>query len=357
MPAPLHLATAFLRQGYLTLRERLRIGTALLSLARKNISHDESVGAWLRRHGQSEQAIARFWSVVLVSALGESIDKASLIPARKVFVDGFMAHRDGYQIDVPRRPLRELFDQRVAERLTERGVVIHRSAPIESLIADGQRVTSIARDGQPNATFDAIVVAVPWRKISTLVPANLRTLLPDFSNATEIAASPITGVHLWFDRPLTSLPHAVLIDRFSQWVFRRDVAERHYYQVVISASRDLRGMTSAAIGGQVVADLAAVFPDAGAAKLLASKVVTEQEAVFSYSVGFDAARPCQRTAIENLFLAGDWTQTGWPSTLESAVRSGYLAAEAVLEHAGRPTRLLAPDLPRGWLARMLLGPL
>lgn len=367
LPAPLHLASSLLRQGYLTLRERLRIGSALLSLARYQPQQDESIGAWLRRHGQSEAAIANFWSVVLVSALGETIDQASLLPARKVFVDGFMASRHGYQLDVPRRSLRELFDERVAANLSERGIVIHRNAPVESLVYEGERICGIAFARQPQETFDAVVVAVPWRRLKAIIPEQLHVQLPALAHAGTMTASPITGVHLWFDRELTSLPHAVLVDRLSQWVFRRALTDGHYYQVVISASRDLKGMSANMVVEHVVADLAAIFPAARQAKLLASKVVTEQEAVFSYGVGFDATRPTQTTTISNLFLAGDWTQTGWPSTLESAVRSGYLAAEGVLAFANdfsprihERTKMhldpagLIPDLPRGWLARLLL---
>ena len=356
LPAPLHLGPALWRQGYLSWRERLAIGAAMLKLARTTRAPAErTIGAWLRANGQSERAIALFWSVVLVSALGEVVDHAAFAPARKVFVDGFMTHRDGYRVDVPQESLRALLDERVASSLQQQGVVLRRNTPVASIEGSGTKIDSICFADGTRQTFDAIIIATTWRRVEVLIPAELRDVLPAFSVASTFAGSPISGVHLWFDRPLTSLPHAVLVDRLSQWVFRREVGEQHYYQVVISASRDLRGMRPDEVVATVCDDLQTIFPAAHAAKLLSYKIVTERDAVFSYRPGLDALRPGQRTAISNLFIAGDWTQTGWPSTLEGAVRSGYLAAEGVLAHLGRPQRLLVDDLPSSWLARRLFG--
>ena len=131
--------------------------------------------------------------------------------------------------------------------------------------------------------------------------------------------------------------------------------EGHYYQVVVSASRELAGRDRDAVVEQVRCELAEVFPDARAARLLGAQVVTEKEAVFSVVPGVDRLRPPQRTPIANLMLAGDWTATGWPATMEAAVRSGRLAAEAVLAAEGRTASLLTQDLRRGWLAGLLLG--
>jgi uncharacterized protein with NAD-binding domain and iron-sulfur cluster len=153
--------------------------------------------------------------------------------------------------------------------------------------------------------------------------------------------------------------------RLSQWVFSHGLQTpaagsgggepTYYYQVVISASRELASQSREDTISQVQQELAAVWPSAAQAQLLQARVVTQQHAVFSPLPGSERLRPEQRTAVPNLFLAGDWTATGWPATMEGAVRSGYLAAEAVLSHAGRPAKNLAPDLPRSWLARLVIG--
>ena len=157
-----------------------------------------------------------------------------------------------------------------------------------------------------------------------------------------------------------SLPHAVIVGRLSQWIFNRGPGEEtagatgHYYQVVISASRELAGRDRQEIIAEVCGDLAAIWPVALSARLLRARVVTQQDAVFSARPGLDQLRPAQKTAIRGLLVAGDWTATDWPATMEGAVRSGYLAAESVLRSIGRSGQFLVPDLPRGWLARWLI---
>ncbi|HMC12116.1 MAG TPA: FAD-dependent oxidoreductase, partial [Pirellulaceae bacterium] len=163
-----------------------------------------------------------------------------------------------------------------------------------------------------------------------------------------------SSVHLWFDQPLSELPHAVVVERLSQWVFARKLGREsgeYYYQVVISASHDLAHRERKGVIDEVLDDLAVAFPLARAAKLIRWQLITEQQAVFSVRPGLDAIRPAQQTAIGNLLLAGDWTRTGWPATMEGAVRSGYVAAEAILSQMGRPERIVVPDLPRNCLTK------
>ena len=331
-----------------------------------------TVGAWLRQQGESENALQRYWSVVLVSALGESVERASLAAARKVFVDGFMAAHSAYEMHVPTVPLGELYHERIGNWLRQRGVEIHLETPVENVAATGEAVSLQVKDGAQRE-FDAAILAVPWRRITNLISPELAVRLPEIQAVEQIESSPISGVHLWFNRPITDLPHAVLVDRLSQWVFAKaEIGNRkserivetkftttplghHYYQVVISASRDLAGRDREDVLREVNDDLRAVFPAARNAQLLRARVVTDPFAVFSVRPGIDAVRPRQATSVANVFLAGDWTATGWPATMEGAVRSGHLAAEGVLKYFGRPERVLVPDLPRGFLARWILG--
>ena len=182
---------------------------------------------------------------------------------------------------------------------------------------------------------DAVLVAVPWRRGRGLFSAAMFAALPELAHAAEIPAAPITGVHLWFDRAITALPHAALIGRTSQWLFRHPRADAagaaspHHYQVVISGAHDLPVRRKAEIVELVCNDLRSVLPAAAQAKLLGYRVITQCAAVFSPQPGVESLRPAQRTAVGNLFVAGDWTQTGWPATMEGAVRSGRLAAAAM----------------------------
>ncbi len=367
LPAPLHLLPGLMRLDYLGLGERLGILRAMGRLAklRGEGAADEkgtcTIGAWLRAQGQSQRAIELFWSPVLVSALSETPDRASLAAARKVFVDGFLAARDAHQVEIPRVALAEIYDRRLAAWLGSAGVTVHLGARVRQIEGDGRCAREVVLADGSRREFDWFVAAVPWRQAPGLFSPPLVESLPRLRDAEQIEPAAITAVHLWFDRPITPLAHAVLVGRLSQWLFGRgpqplDDASRgrgHYYQVVISASHAVGDRRHADIASRVVEELRAVFPAARDAGLLHQRVVTQPEAVFSVRPGLDAIRPPQETPVRNLALAGDWTATGWPATMEGAVRSGYLAAEAILRAAGRPERVLVPDLPGARLARWL----
>ncbi|HSQ57405.1 MAG TPA: FAD-dependent oxidoreductase, partial [Gemmata sp.] len=193
---------------------------------------------------------------------------------------------------------------------------------------------------------DWYVLAVPFDRVADLLPAELLDREPYFGNVRNLTPSPISSVHLWFDRPVMDLPHAVLIDCQGQWVFNRgEVAPGEFYlQVVISAAAQHREQGNEALRTRIVAELGRLFPATRTATLLRSKVVTEHAATFSAVPGVDRWRVPQASPVPNLAVAGDWTATGWPATMEGAVRSGYLAAEVILARAGRPERLLRPEL-------------
>jgi len=364
LPCPLHLAGAFGGLSYLTWRDKLAIANGLRALAKADDPYLEemSFAAWLAEQHQPPKAVEGFWHVVLVSALSETLDRIAVPPARKVFVDGFLRHRDGWQVSIPTVPLEELYGSRLIAWLAERGVQVRLQAGVEQLVMDNGRINSARlRDGTQIAA-DEFVLAVPWHRVAGLLPGELAAH-PTVQKLAQLESAPITSIHLWFDRPITNLPHAVLINRLSQWMFNRTALAQsppsamagHYYQIVISASRDLAGRSQDDIRAAVVDELAAIWPVTRDAKLLHQRLVTEHRAVFSVRPGSDALRPSQQSPVANLQFAGDWTQTGWPATMEGAVRSGYLAVENVLRRRGRDERVLQPDLPTARLSRWLCG--
>jgi len=356
LPAPLHLVGPLLRLSYLSLLDKLSIARGMLKLIgtpREDTAGRPTVLEWLHEQRQSPAAIERFWKVVLVSALAESLDRASLAAARKVFVDGFLAHPDAADLLVPAVSLSELYDRRVTDWLRERGATIRLESPVETVGVSGERAARLQMADGRLRDFEFVILAVPWRRLGDLLsPALLEAVDPGRA-VSAIVGAPISSVHLWFDKRITELPHAVLIERLSQWVFARgsQQAREHYYQVVISASHDLAGRERQSVVDEIVADLRSVFPAAKHANLVRWQLITDPQAVFSARPGLDQIRPPQQTSIANLLLAGDWTATGWPATMEGAVRSGYLAAEAVLKQLGRAEQIVVADLPRGWMAK------
>ena len=373
LPAPLHLAQSLWRQKYLSAAERRSIARAMLHLARTapdDRAESPTIGQWLRDQRQSPAAVEHFWRVVLVSALGESLDRASLAAARKVFVDGFMGARSACEIITPTVPLGELYDERVAAWLRKRGVTIHLGCPVAQIGRSEESGLMVTLKNGSVRTFDAVIAALPWKRLPEVLSPELAAKVTGVVSAAQsIESSPITGIHLWLDRPIMDLPHAVLVGRLVQWVFSKCGVRNaecgiagtphsalrtphSYYQVVISSSRSLAGRERDDVLREALADLRAVLPDAKEASVVRWQMITDQEAVFSVRPGL--SRPPQRTIVRGLFLAGDWTDTGWPATMEGAVRSGYLAAEGLLQSLGRPQRIVPPELPRGIVARLLI---
>ncbi len=334
LPAPLHLGPATMRLGYLGLGERFKILAAMGRLMKASVKDepvkDEPVEQWLRRNGQSDQAIERFWSIVLESALSEKLGHASIAAARKVFVNGFMKSRHGYELLLPDATLAELFDRRTGDYLQHNGAEIHRGARVVRIDGNSSAAKSLTLLNGQEHNFDALVVAVPWYAVRRLFTPSLQAALPQLNRAEEIPAAPITALHLWHDRSITDLAHAVFIGRLGQWIFNHGDG---YSQVVVSASHDLADRNREEICREIVAEVEEVFPAAHEARLMHWRLVTEPRAVFSLRPGVDELRPAQRTLVRNLALAGDWTDTGWPATMEGAVRSGYAAAEAIMESA------------------------
>lgn len=365
LPAPLHLAASFLQANYLTVSERLRVAWGLFRLRFARQGCDgEPFAQWLRRHGQTERTIERYWGTVLISALNELPEQMDVGHARKVFIDGFLRNRRGYVMEVPLAPLGELYGTRLENWLREHEVEIRLTTGVRSVDTDddGELAGLTLRTGEALAA-DFVVLAVPFDRVPAMLSECLRSRLPSLDGLKNLEASPITGIHLWFDRPVCPVDHAVTVGRMVQWVFNHTALQGRepegggqYLQLVVSAAYDLLPWSKEEIKEAALADLAALWPAAREATLKRWWVVTEHGATFAVRPGVDALRPPQRTGVDGLFLSGDWTSTGWPATMEGAVRSGYMAAEGILRDLGRPERLVQPDLPSGFLARLLLGP-
>jgi predicted NAD/FAD-dependent oxidoreductase len=203
--------------------------------------------------------------------------------------------------------------------------------------------------------FDAVVLAVPWHQAPNLLPPTLLEELPELVSAQKLAPGSIISVHLYFDRPITALPHAILPGKLSQWIFRTSSENHEAYQVVISAAHRLAPPEKDDLLPRVLEELEKVFPDVKSSKLLHSRVVVQPQAIFTMTPGVEKLRPSQTAALKNLFLAGDWTDTAWPATMEGAVRSGYAALEKLLRSLDRTEKILAPDLPKGFFVKKFLG--
>jgi len=275
--------------------------------------------------------LERFWGPVLVSAVNEELDRMAARHGLQVFQLGFLARRDSYEMGVPAVPLGQLYRAEAWQRLGN--VEICTRTPVERVVIENGAVKAVVAGGT-ELRADHYVCALPFERLAGVAP-ELGVDVSAFEH------SPITGIHLWFDRAVTDLPHAALLDRTIQWIFNKDRGRA--VQLVVSASRSLVGMQRGDVIALALRELAEFFPEVRDAKLEKAHVVKEVRATFSARPGLEALRPVARTRVANLFLAGDWTRSGWPATMEGAVRSGYLAAEAVTEGLGEARRFLLAD--------------
>jgi squalene-associated FAD-dependent desaturase len=362
LPAPLHTAPSFLRFHFLSAKDKLVISRALAALAlSQQPDTGQSFQAWLSRHRQTENAIERFWKPILVSALSEDLDLIS-IPSAAQVVRESMKSPAARQMGVPSIPLTDLYN-RAGDYIRARGGEIRFRSSLEAFFPEPSGVR--VRTSDQEQTLNYLVLALPFENLDRVLPqtpeaATLREQISHFESA------PITGIHLWFDRQITDLDHAVLLDRTIQWMFHKSrlLAPRSaeakgetagsYIELVVSASKSLIDKSRGEIVDLALDEVREFFPAARAANLVKSTVIKEVRATYSPRPGIDAHRPQPSTAWPRVFLAGDWTATGWPATMEGAVRSGYMAAEALTRAAGMSnSHFLAPDLPPTGLMRLL----
>jgi len=320
LPAPLHFTESFLSMKCFSTADKVAIGRALLALRRERTRRKDldqiSMLDWLLQKRQTPHAIDRFWRQVLVSAVNEDLDRMAAVHGFQVFWLGFLSTANGYEMGIPKVPLGELYTAEAWRKMPN--VRMHFRAPVERIGLDGFVID------KQLLTADQYICALPFEKLPALgLPA------PDLQH------SPITGVHLWFDREVTTLPHATLLDRTMQWMFNKDGGR--YLQLVVSASRDLTPLSRKEIIDIAIGDLRLFFPRVKDATLIKAHVVKEQRATFSAAPETQHLRPGATCAIPNLHMAGDWTDSGWPATMEGAVRSGYLAAQSVAKLVGNPT--------------------
>jgi zeta-carotene desaturase len=351
-----------LRAKAFSLADKLALGRAFRAMMRRGPIDDsnETLGNWLRRHRQTRGAMDRFWRLVIASALNADIEDIAVPYAAKVIRELFMNSAEAGAMGMSTVPLSELYAG--AERfLNERGSGAVYNSNVEGLKWDGEAKQWLVetRNGLLSSAF--VVVALPFEAAGKLIAK-----MPPTEGACELMKKierhehwPLCSVHLWFDREITDLPHAVLLDREIHWLYNKSQLQPwrklkgSYVELVVSASRSFAALSREEAISQSIREMAEFFPVVKEAKLEKAALIKEIRATFGVPPGIDAARPDSESPWQQLYLAGDWINTGWPSTMESAARSGHLAAEAVVAAAGKSQKFLMADLmPKGLMRFM-----
>jgi zeta-carotene desaturase len=359
LPAPLHSAPSFLNAKAFTLADKLALGRAMRAMMKPEALVDsrESLGDWLRRHKQTEGAINRFWRLVIASALNAEIDSIAVPYAAKVIRELFLNSAQAGSMGMSTVPLSELYAS-VTPFIEQHGGSVLLNTHVEGGAWDEASGKWLICTRTGKLISDYVILALPFEATQKLLPH-----LPAEEGAEKLARQierhehwPICSVHLWFDREITELEHAVLLDREIHWMYNQSKLQGrsgHYIELVVSATRAFAALPREAAIQQALRELAEFFPRVGEAKLLKTALVKEMHATFGVPAGIDSARPGPTSPWPHLFFAGDWTATGWPSTMESAARSGHLAAEALGLSAEIPLRCFEADLKPQGLMRLI----
>jgi squalene-associated FAD-dependent desaturase len=361
LPAPLHSALSFLTARAFSWWDKISIARGVLAfLGELPPDSRHSFGDWLEQQGQSPGAIERFWKPVMVSALNEELNRISIRYAGQVIRELFLKSPEAGMIGVPMVPLSQLYG-RAIDYIKQRNGEVKLYSSVGKATWNRETEKWMVGSGNEEWDCDALLLAMSFESTAKFL-SNIDPPEPGMQLLTQLHAfehSPITGVHLWFDREITDLEYAALLDSPLHWMFHKSrlqpqrEAKGSYVELIITASKSLVNMARQEVVAMAVTELGRFFPIVKEAKLVKSALIKEVRATYSIRPLLDRLRYGARSPWPRAYLAGDWTDTGWPATMEGAVRSGYLAAEAICRSTGEMRNILKPDLPATGLMQLL----
>ena len=342
LPGPFHLLAGLLKLKTLSFTDRLKLLRVGLAIHKHPKSIEPSIAAltvhqWLDSLGQPEENKKYLWDILAVGSLNGDPKVVSALLFYRVLRAAFLGGKENSSLLIPKAGLSRLFDEPALRYLqSKRGEVLVGCA-VDELVSQGSRVKSVRCSDGLKHEAKAFVCAVPWYAVSNLLPANE----PARRAAERMTASAILSIDLWFDRPVMGEDFVALLDSRVQWVFNRSKifgassASGQCLALTVSGADGLIDKDARELVALAVEDLRRVFPRVGTATVVHSVVLKERRATFSQRPDIEPLRPSSRTSLENLFLAGDWTNTGYPATIEGAVMSGRKAAAHVSEFLAR----------------------
>ena len=354
LPAPLHQTRSLVRMKLLDVRSRRDVARLMWRMIRmghrgRRAWSERSFGDFLREHGQSHHVIRVFWDTVITSACNLPSDRIAALHGLQVFQEAFLSGRTAGAMGVPNVPLRDLYEP--ARRILDgAGGEIRLGAAVRAIEFDGQNAVAVATGRDVHRTT-RVVSTVPPDALGRLIPPDLHDVDERIRGLDRFRFSPIIGVHLRFHGTVTALPHLILAGRPVHWMFNKgtDPSGRQHLHAVISAADTWMDRSKDEIVDAVLTEFSRAFPEAAREQLVDARVIKERRGTFAATVDVEPLRPGPGPrGLRGLYLAGDWCDTGWPATMEGAVRSGLAAAAAI---TGGPTGIR--DLPAGRLVSLL----
>ena len=331
LPAPLHAVAGLLRMKGLTLGDKLRALNVGRAIRSNGALEPLTVDQWLDKLGQSERVRERFWYPMVIATLNEDPQVASARMLKRVLEEAFGGDSSGTSIGIARVGLSDLYTGGARDFIESRGGQVTTAAEVRRLVVERGSVVAVELKSGERIETDCYISAVPPSAFLQMLDEDTAR---EFQPIAKLETSPIVSINLWFDRPVIDREFTGLIGTRCQWVFNKDLIlsparETNQIAVIISAARDFVDWTREALVEMALSELHEMLPASREAKLIQSAIVKEREATMAHTVESDLLRPGARTSISNLIMAGDWTNTGLPATIESAVLSGHIAAEIV----------------------------
>jgi len=342
LPKPLHLLPSFLTYRHLGLKDKALALYALTRIALTNRNNPalstETFGHWLKKHHQTQRSIDNFWNIIVKPCVNDDVSNVTAAMAMMVFQEGMMKTRHGSSIGYSKVGLSALMGQAAQEYIRRYGGQLITGRAVLALQADNSGIKGVELAGGETIRGDVYISALPFDDLAPLLPPELERA-PYFASLRGLATAPIVNIHLWYDKQVMHEDFAAFVDSPLQWVFNKSSilgqngAGGQYITISLSGAFEYINQPKEVLQQTFVEAMAQAFPKAKLAKVERILVVKQEKATFRCLPGSERLRPKAETPIENLFLAGEWTDTGWPSTMESAVRSGVAAAQAVVSRS------------------------
>ncbi len=333
LPAPLHLLAGLTRLKTIGWRDRvqaLRVGLALKTMNdnRARLA-DITVREWLNELGQSEQMQRRFWDLMALATLNEAPERASADMFARVLEQAFMHTKQDSTMVIARVGLSDLYTQDAVKFIEARGSAVRLNAAVKTIDFANDRAVGVTLMTGEHIAAAAIISAVPYFMLKDMLAPEL--LAAHFPSVSEFKSAPIVSINLWYDEPVTQLEFVGLLDSPIEWVFNKnaiagDTKQRQHLALVISGAHQAAPQPKELLIEMAITEMKRFFPRACQQSPAHAYVIKEQHATLSHTVGTARQRPAQKTPLANFFLAGDWTATDLPATIESAVVSGQECA-------------------------------
>lgn len=340
LPAPWHMLVGVLRSRSFSRREKmevLHLGRVLDSA--KSIENDagsQTVEEWLSHLGQSEGLRRNFWDLLCIAVMNEDPRIASAALFARVLRLALFSSPEDSRLGIARVGLSDCYTQAATRYIEARGGRVECGRSVASILVSDGSCRGVTLAGGEEIEASTIILAAPWHQSAFMLPGALLRSEPFFGSILALRPAPIISINLWFDRPVTAFEFVGLRGTTIQWLFNKGKilgSGQHYVSLVLSGAHEHIGRSKEELQEVALGELRQLLPATRQAKLLHALVIKERNATFSPSWEAEQVRPQARTPVRGLFLAGDWTATGLPATIEGAVRSGYTAAEAILGRA------------------------